>query len=358
MFFSMLALMLSVLAADAENADTVGSHLTEAVSGPATDAPAADQETKPASVPQMPPLQPAITGAPATMRSPQHRIITNYWRHLNDILSAEAAKPPRDERRMNVRYPPPRSFPFDALQHLTCRDLLRAAHEGIREARRGDARRSSEEIDLQVAVNVATALEYYPLLAAYEEDLIPLFHHIENVATDPVMRVFLIRRCVAGVAPQSLFSLYLQEGVQRNRQECRRFLLKLATDPLENPAVQIAAMEVCYEFLHEEFCEALAKDVAAIEWAAARNVPVTPLILKAEDAPNPASITQVGLDRVGSYMQDFAAALVRLLDPSANRPPEVHEAVRALARRMDQEFPLKDPSVIQHALAAAADANS
>lgn len=358
MFLSMLALLLPVLAADAENADVVGAQLPEAVSGPTADAPVDDQETKPPSVPQMPPLQPTITGAPPTMRSPQQRIITNYWRHLNDILSAEAAKSPRDERRMNVRHPPPRGFPFDALQHLTCPDLLRAATEGIREARRGGAGKSPEEIDLQVAVNVATALEYYPLLAAYEEDLIPLFHLIENVATDPVMRIFLIRRCVAGFAPPSLFSLYLQDGVQRNRQECRRFLLKLATDPLENPAVQIAAMEVCYAFLYEEFCEVLAKDVAAIEWAAARNVPVTPLILKAEDGPKPASITQVGLDRIGLYMQDFAAGLVRLLEPGANRPPEIHEAVRALARRMDQEFPLKDPSVIQHTLAAAADPNS
>ncbi len=357
MFSGMLALMLSVVAAETGNVNVVEPPATETVGGPASEAPAGAQATSPAPAMPMPPLQMPVTGAPATMRSAQHRVITNYWRHLNDILSAEAAKPQRDDRRMNVRHPPPRSFPFEALQHLTCRDLLRAAHEGIREARRASAGKPSAETDHQVEINVATALEYYPLLAANEEDFTPLLHHIENIATDPVMRVFLIRRCVPGLVPQSQLAIYLQEGVQRNRQEVQRLLLKLATDPTEYAAVQMAAMEVCYLFLYEEYRGVLAKDVAVIEWAAARNVPVTPRMLKAEDAPEPASVTQVGLDRIGSYMQDFAAALVRLLEPGANRPPEVHEAVRTLARRMEQEFPLKDPSVLQTALAVA-DANS
>lgn len=351
MFRILLPVLLAALLASAEDTGAPAppvAAIADAI-GPETTT-NAEPESAPA-----PATPPTVSGAPSSARTYSQRVITNYWHHINDILSTEAAKPPRDERRMTLRNPPPRTFPFDAFQHLECRDLLRATDEGIREARRGSTGRTPEAVDRQVMVNAATALEYYPLLATKDDDAKPLFTRMENVAVDPILRVYLIERCVMGLAPQSLIASYLQENAVRNRHDVRTFLIKLATDPMEVPVVQIAAMKAAYRFLCDEFTEPLAKEASVNEWAAFHNLPVSPAILKAPDPPAVSLDTQAVLDRAAGHMQSLAAGLAALLQPSANRPPQVHDTARALLAQINQEFPLPDPAAISAALEPAPD---
>ena len=111
--------------------DTAPAASTQPAGAPPAAAPvppAPSNVTPPEQANPASPASPAsrISGAPVRRPGEPPEVITDYWRHINDILAGEAARRDRYDRAPAGKYPPPRSFAFDSFQHLKASDLMRA----------------------------------------------------------------------------------------------------------------------------------------------------------------------------------------------------------------------------------------
>ncbi len=362
--FTLLCIVLVSLTQTPEAGNTVQPGPGQEASAPAA-APAAAPETAPApaaapaaspapaSVPGSPLIpgtpgaaapRPGVTGAPAAARRPweQQEIITDYWRHINEILASEAARRERYDRAPTGKYPPPRSFAFDNFQHLKSSDLLRAVNEGIREARKAGQNKPPAEVDHQVKVNVNLTFEYYPMLVSSDADFKSLLYPIQDMGADPMYRVFLIERAAPGVVERSLFSDYFQDNVRQERPELKRLLIKVCGDPIERADVQLAALDAYHALLLDEYSEAMNKDLSIRDYAAKSGKAIAPKLLLEPGDFVPGPDTMATFDRLATGFEDFVAVLGKLMEPNNSRPAEVKLAARRHIERIYGEMHLKD----------------
>ncbi len=318
---------------------------------PVVSQPAAPVESAGAPAPQAVPVSPPANAGPAPASPVQPeapQIITNYWQHINELLAMEAARRTKYDLKVKAKYPPPRTYPFDAFQHLKAKDLLRAADEGILAAREKTGIRPEEEVEHQAEVNVNTALEYYPLLATEESDFTELRYRIQ--ASDPVLQIYLMRRMVPGLAHQSLLSEYLQENADRQREEVRKTLLKICGDIMANEKVQCVAFDAAYRFLLEEYLAVYRKDPAVAEYEKQNGGPAPAKLALESGGITLAPDTLAALEPLGAGFHAYVDALAAQLSPSAGRPAGVWMAARQGIEKVYTEIYLTNREKIKAVL--------
>jgi len=302
-------------------------------------------------------MAPAGPPADAAGAATARPLILNYWTHLNEILQSEQARRRTRTMRPTGEFIVRIGFPFDNLAHLRAKHLLRAANEGAAAARTAAWGRPEAEARGAAYVNIATALEYYPLLAAGDDDFMPLLYLMGNDREDPVLRLFLISRTVPGLAPPSLFSRYFQEQIGRmDPFKFREYLAKPASHPLEDPEVQVVAIQALYAFNVNNYTAILRRDPKIAAWARGVREPVTPSILLREDAPALSGDTAYLAADMNSHFASMARDLANHLKPGSNRPPAVRAVAREYLQRIYDEIPLEDRAAVKALLDAAAPA--
>jgi Arc/MetJ family transcription regulator len=283
---------------------------------------------------------------PAADAQPQ--IITNYWRYVSNILDREEAKanvPPPTAR--SLRYPPTREFPFDALRDLTAKDLVRAAKEGLQQARQSNQGQPPDVVARAAEANMQRALEYFPVLAENDQALDLLLGPIAAEKDDPLLRIFLIRRCAPGLAPPSLFSLYFQDTVARNQGQVKDLLTQTVGRMTELAEVKLPAMDALYAYLEIGYQRVFEKDVALKEFAQAQGMPITPALLNAPGAPAASPETQASLTACERQSQEFIVLMRKQLEDDKTQSPDLQRRAREFLERISREFPLSNQETVK-----------
>lgn len=290
--------------------------------------------------------QPTVAG------NQDKKIIVNYWTHIQKILESEDVRASRRTMRPSGEVLVRVTYPFDHLMHLKPKHLLRAAHEGVDAARTAAWGRSPEAAQRQAYENVAMALEYYPLLAGNEQDVLDLLYAMSRHANDPVLRTFLVNRTVSGLAPDSLFARYLRDEVATMAPEkFRDYLYKPATAPQEDPMVQMAAIRALYRYDYAYQGRVLMRAPEFQVYVRRNDLLPDPAMLLRPDAPEPSGDTARMMSTLETRWIDTAKDLAKHLDPERNRPAAVRSLVRETIGRIRQEAPIEDPAAIDGILA-------
>jgi len=286
-----------------------------------------------------------LAGIPRAPLSPDpnyEKTIANYFVYVRESVQAAIAESSRPKTEGL-----PRTFPFEAIRQLRAEELLRGAFEGVRDARLRYARRSKEEADRYVTANVQLCLEYYPLVARGEEDLKRILRVVEDLNLDSTYRLFVLRRCVPDLAPRSLLSDYLVDGVRKLPQEMKRILSGLVESKLEDGPVQATAIEVLYRVSYEYYLKRFQKDPNVLALAKTREAPVTPRILIESKEVQLSRMTAMALQGITGQFADLANLCATHLDPSSNRPPEVKQAALGIIERVYNEIPVQDRAAVK-----------
>jgi len=305
---------------------------------------------QPSSAPQQPkavpvPQPPAAAAPPAQKEPEKPPVITNYWQHINEILATEAARRTRYDLKTKTKYPPPRSFPFDAFNHLKAKDLLRAVDESIQNVRMKPGGRPEEEIDHQIEVNINTCLEYYPLLASEDSDFTNILYRIQG--SDPALQTYLIKRIVPGLADKSLFSDYLQDRVRRERTDIQNALTKICGDIMANEKVQRAAFETEYALLLEEYLDVFRKDPAVVAYKQQNGKEASPKLLLEPGILTVSPDTLTALEQLSKGFHEYTTALAANLNPANARSVELRKEVRNWIDKVYTGLYLKDREAIK-----------
>ena len=285
-----------------------------------------------------------------------NEVIVNYWKHVKYLHDLEAAKPPPSPDAAEMRYPPTRTFPFEALDHLEPEDLIRAAQEGVAEAEAQADESTPQKVHYRRAkANVRICLEYYPVIAKGEEAVNLLINVIDSEGRHPAFREFLVHRAAPGMASRSLFAGYFQDTLLRKRTRIRAVLRENIEAPSETPAMQQLAMKGLYYILRYDYTRALEDDAAIVAFArelaqqdtAPAPPEVTPKILMRPGAPEPGEETQRVIDDLAPDFERLVSAVAKRLDPASGYPDEIRRASRTLLVQMLAEIPLPDPAAAQ-----------
>lgn len=284
--------------------------------------------------------------------APSEKPITNFWIYLSETLDAEAAKPVV-AADPNVRYPPPRTYAFEAISQLRPAELVRAAVEGIRDARQRLHDQPEERIDLQCRENVQRCLEYFPLLVTQDSDIEPLLVILEDPRGEPVFRQFLMERVTPGLVPRSNFSDYFQESLRRDPERVNKLFEQIATGSAEREATWRMAADAWYRYNKLAFDTWFSSDPNVAAYAAAHgDAAVTPMQLRDTPELSLSPANAPVLAEKTAIFSRMAAALSTQLNPKYNRPIPIKSAAEALIRRMLAEIPFEQPEEIQALLEA------
>ncbi len=278
-----------------------------------------------------------VTSAPAQ----DENVIVNYWQHIQEIAKEEARKKP-PVMPSNSKYVPPQRFPFEAYRHLKAKDLLRAAREGVEEARRLNYGKPKEVVDHRCLSNVQFALEYYPLLARDVNDANALIEAMEQPNDDIVLRTFLLQSSAAGPESASLLSTYMFENFVKTESTYKSKLLKMIPsilDPTDAPAL---AAESLYAFLVQEYRMRLKADPQITQFAKDAQKELVPMILREQGCPKPASRTSVYLKELDRDFDALLNVLKRVLDPKGNYTDARRSTARQIVSKIFKEIPLND----------------
>lgn len=284
--------------------------------------------------------------APATSGNAyEDHVIVSYWKHVSEILQREMDQIPQRPAG-NLRYPPPRRFLFESLEHLQAEDLLRAAREGARAARRSMLNQPPDEVNREVETRIAMVLDFYPVLADDDEDRIRLLDVMSQSNEDAVLRAFLVKRSVPGLTNRSPLADYLQCRPSRELRETRDRLEKIGTDVAEQPAVQVLAIEASFQWLVREYTTALEKDAGVVKFAKSAGIPITPALMLRDDHPKPNTRTATWIAQLTKDAEKMAQGYAAQWSPDRMRSLEVKRAVYRFIDRLCKEIPLENSAAM------------
>lgn len=270
-------------------------------------------------------------------------VITNYWKYLVEVLEKEEARiKDGSNSAAGRRYPTPRDFPFDALRNLVPADLLRAAREGIQEARRKGAGQPPEVLARMAEVNIETALMYYPILADKEEHLNPLIYSLANEKEDAFLRAYLLDRLAPGKLPPSPFSMYFQDALGHEVAKAEDLLKPIIERASEKAQARVTALTALYNYLCIGYRDILERDGAISAFAAERKLPVTAALLNVPEAPRPAGEILIQLGVCNDRAKRFVELCGRLLEKGGETAPELRQCARTLLERFCAEMPAQN----------------
>jgi hypothetical protein len=280
---------------------------------------------------------------------PQDRTpITNYWRHILEIMDEQKVREEQLRGTENMINPPPKEYPFDAFAHLSARDLMRAVQEGIDAAKRENFRKPEAVVDQAIQQNILTALEYYPIVARDRNDFNPLMYALENSLENKSLRLFLIRRLTPGTVARSLFTDYLQERVAEDPGEVRRALGKITQRPSEDAAVFQAAMETLYS-MYKNDLEGQLQQIEPVA-ALATDQTLTQALLAEGAMKSLPDDARIKVAQLGVVFNDLVKRMEAIIDPFAGFPPANRLAARSVLERIYNEIPLENRAQIRAVL--------
>lgn len=288
----------------------------------------------------------------------QNPLISNYFLHLKKVLTEELAKPLPTPRQPGQNYTEPQTFPFDALDGLTSKDLMRAAREGARDAREKNYTKPKEEVELLVDANIRFVMEYYPLIAVDPDAYNNLYYVMEDPHAEFAFRKMLFEAAVPGRVTDTLFTRFLQDGMRHDSDRAFKIYGGVVMDERDTPVIRALAMENMYLTRVREFTEFLANDPNAKAFAEAHKRDPLPSDLKDPNGFKTAESSRVNLSKKLTGFVDLVGLFERLLQPTNTAPQELRDATIALLKRMEAEVPFEDPALIANALKGAAPASA
>ena len=276
----------------------------------------------------------------------EQKIITNYWRHVLMLIQTQEAKPIRPPK-MELRYPPPKHYPFAALSHLDADDLVRAAQEGAKYARKRNKRKPADEVARQVRANVRVAFEYYPVLAVSDKDKENLLRAMERETEDPVLRTYVLESAF-GHVPQSQFAAYAQEVADEYHHEVSKLLTRIIMVAHEPPQVQVAAMEARYTQAYRAYQEILRRDPDVVHWEQETGKTATPEMMVAEAPPfDLQRSTRLVLKRRSAEFDRLIADISTNFERRAPEALPVKQKGYEIIQRIVETGPLQNPDRAQ-----------
>lgn len=271
----------------------------------------------------------------------ERRVITNYWRHINELVEEERAKRARARTMDHVTNAPPRRYVFEAFEEFKPREIMRAVNEGIEAARRANFGQPDEVVLAAQIANVMFALEYYPLVARDPRDFATLFHAMENPLENPALRLFLLDCVAPGIAPDSLFTRYFQDRIGENPEEVRKMLDRILGRPHDTPRAVARALEISYALTKQDFTAKLGEIEGAAQFAADQGAALSPEFLLAHSGAMPEDL-RIAVSEAATVFNELLSRIQAILDPFGPFVPEVRHAARGVLERMHDELPLEN----------------
>ena len=279
--------------------------------------------------------------------APAEKPISNFWVHLTEILDAEEAKP-LTAADPGARFPPPRAYVFDAIAHIRPAELVRAATEGIRDARQKLYNQPEEIVDRQCRENIQRCLEYYPLLVTRENDLQPLLAVLEDPRAEPELRLYLLERVTPGVVPRSNFGDYFQEVLRRDPDRVNKVFEEVVSSLQENEKSLRTSMDAWYRYGYLDYAAWFQSDPNVVAYAAAHGGDA-PRPIQVRDTPEltvaPANQAEFA-ERTRLFVR-MATAMSAQLNPAVNRPEPIKAAAVTSIEKMLAEIPFENPEEVR-----------
>jgi hypothetical protein len=291
-----------------------------------------------------------LSQAPAPAAKP----ISNFWVHLTEILDAEESKP-LSVADPGARFPPPRTYVFDAISHIRPGELVRAATEGIRDARQKLHDQPEEVVTRQCRENIQRCLEYYPLLVTREDDLQPLLAVLENPRAEPVLRLYLLERVTAGVVPRSNFGDYFQEVLRRDPERVNKVFEEVVSSLQESAESLRTSMEAWYRYVYQDYEAWFQRDPNILAYTSAHGG-AAPRPIQLRDTPELAlsPANQAEFAERTQFFVRMATAMSAQLNPAVNRPEPIKAAAVTGIEKMLAEVPFENPEAVRALLTPAA----
>jgi len=187
--------------------------------------------------------------------------------------------------------------------------------------------------------------EYYPLLARTPDDLDRLLRVIDDGRQPPVLRNFLMRRCVPGLAGRSAFGEYLQ-GMLQGDEEFDGRLSRIIENPTELPEVQAVAVEALGASIAAFYAHALAADPLVRDSVKQGNPAPSVQMLKTSPDTVPLSRrTQLILERKHTDVGRVAEMLA-VVGADPNRDSMLRRTADALVQVMVRDYPIPNEAAL------------
>lgn len=288
--------------------------------------------------------------------APESKPITNFWLHLNEILAAEEAKP-LTAADPGARFPPPRTFAFDAISHIRPGELVRAATEGIRDARQTLHNQPEALIERQSLENVQRCMEYYPLAVTRDDDILPLLAMLEDPRAEPVLRNFLLARVTPGVMPRSNFGDYFQDALRRDPERVNKVFEQVVSSTAESEASLRTAMDAWYRYVYLEYEAWFRQDPSVVAYVASHgDAPVHPIQVRETPELRPSEANAAAFAERTEAFARMAAAMATQLNPALNRPKAIKAVAVTAIEKMLAEIPFEKPEDVRALLTPSEDA--
>lgn len=341
----------------------VFSALAGEIAGAQDAPPSAPAPTAAEAAPATPfPLAPPPTAKvpdearPALLPPGQTEKIPNFFLYLKEKVGQDFDKPMRVRRKPNENLTKVQDYAFDAIEGLTTKDLIRAAREGAREARRRMAGQPEEKIERQVEENIRLAVEYYPLVAVDADALKNLYYIMEDNSAEFAFRKILFTQAQPGRGHDSLFAQFWQESLRRDPEEVIKVYTRVIKDTQEPALFRQLSVENLFDVYMDDLTEFLNRDAKAAEFQRANKRPLSPKDLKGENPFIPSDRMNPGIKERADRMVDYAGSLQEFLRAASATPQPVRDTMLAVLKRIVDEVPLTDPSAVQKFIDAAAPA--
>lgn len=233
-----------------------------------------------------------------------------------------------------------RHYNFEKIRMLDAEALVLAARASIHFARREMGAVPEAEYQRQVEENFDLCLQYYPVLARENDDFEELVNVIRHLRGNEYFRTYLIRRTVPGLAPDSAFTAFFQEGLRVRRRIVLTELQTVFMYRDESPRVLEASMDALFKAVELALHDALAADPAVQAWESGEGRPFDPRVLAGPEAP------ALGGEAQAAYRKHMAEfdAIIRFLNkwtvPDNRREPDTREHARKHAERVCDAYAL------------------
>lgn len=279
--------------------------------------------------------------APARALMVEGREIEDIYAYILQVLKEqEQAEATYQEKvKQGVEYRGNRPYGFNALRHLTMDDLIYGAVQGgLTAVRELGPDATPSQLAAKAEANIQTVMEMFPMLANNFLAGEALLKRMKGSNRRDYMQMFLLRRCKPGIASDSLFSLYWQEELRRNRSQYISTLGGILDSPNAEPEAVALALPLYVEAADAAYEEAFARDAGARKLREA-DPALTPDAVFADPALMSQLENPTALHERTEGLAAVRERLVAQSEPTMQRSKELVETAKGLLAAFDARHP-------------------
>lgn len=263
-----------------------------------------------------------------------------HWQMIQEVVQQLESRPPRPTSISGSLQTPGQEYPFEAFRHLRVVDLMRAAREGIMQARQQAVFGTDpQRIDRQALHNVMIALEYLPTILRDTPEFENVVKALENREEDPVLRHYVLSQFDIDRPSRTLLGMTFEDYVPLTPDYCKKVFTSLASHPAERPDIQAEAIRIYYARLCREY-----------EFAS--STPEVPQVSPAESASLALADVSALLDAVpgtggkdiAREIQSFAGHIAGHIAEHSVRDERVKKETRRVLLHMQDHIALPNPA--------------